>query len=774
VSSTAPVNSETIVGEAEPCGRESLIVEGMRCASCASRIERVLARKPGVHGIDVNYATQHAELTYEPGTFDLHEAAAALDKLGYQIKPASRDTEAQADAEHERAQRDWLRRVRLSMPLAAIVVVLVYGFSDQTWARWLALALTVPVQFVAGRPILTSGLQRARHLSANMDTLIALGTLTAFTYSTVHLLIGGDLFYDTTVVIMAFIVLGRYFEARATGRASGAIRALLELGAKQARVLVDGLERLVPVEEVTVGAIVRVRPGEKIPVDGMVLEGRSAVDESMLTGESLPVEKTPGDDVAGATINAEGALTIRATAVGSDTALAQIVTLIQRAQSGKAPVQRLADRVAGIFVPIVLAIAAATFAGWWLAGGDATQGLVSAVAVLIIACPCAMGLATPTAIMTGTGRGAALGVLIKSAEVLESSRRIDTVVFDKTGTLTTGQMRLGEVIPDDGQAPDELLGLAASVEASSEHPVAAAIVAAALERGTTIQSAREFASSTGRGVTAIVNETRVTAGRRSFIAEEGLGLDDRLDQRVLGAERSGQTVVLVAWEGRVRGALAVGDSPKPNAAETVSRLHAMGLQVAMITGDNQRTATAVANEVGIDTVLAEVLPADKVGEVRRLQQQGKRVAMVGDGINDAPALVQADLGVAIGTGTDVAIESSDLTLISGDIAGVVTALALSRRTLRTIYQNLGWAFGYNLAAIPLAALGVLPPIVAGATMATSSVSVVSNSLRLFRFGRDHSPVTSMARQLSPAEVDGQSAGEADTPTSSDPIATPAA
>ncbi len=765
MSATAPLETETVAAEASPHGHEALIVDGMHCASCAVRIERVLSRKPGVHGIDVNYATQHAELTYDPGVFDLTEATAALDKLGYQITSASRETEAQADAEHDRAQRDWLRRVRLSLPLAAIVVVLVYGFSDRTWARWLALVLTIPVQFAAGWPILTSGLQRARHLSANMDTLIALGTLTAFTYSTVHLLIGGDLFYDTTVVIMAFIILGRYFEARATGRASGAIRALLELGAKQARVLVDGEERLVPFEEVAVGMRVRVRPGEKIPVDGEVLDGRSAVDESMLTGESLPVEKTPGDKVAGATINTEGALTVRATAVGSNTALAQIVKLIQGAQSGKAPVQRLADRVAGIFVPVVLLIAAATFAAWWLAAGDATQGLVSAVAVLIIACPCAMGLATPTAIMTGTGRGAALGVLIKSAEVLESSRRIDTVVFDKTGTLTTGRMELGEVIPADGENAVVMLARAASIEASSEHPVAAAIVAGAREHGATMLPTRDVASSTGRGVTAIVAEVAVGVGRRSFIAEQGLELGKQLDERALHAERRGQTVVFVAWEGRVRGALAVGDTPKSNAAETVSRLHAMGLQVAMITGDNQRTADAVAREIGIDTVLAEVLPADKVDEVRRLQQEGRRVAMVGDGINDAPALVQADLGVAIGTGTDVAIESSDLTLISGDIAGVVTALALSRRTLRTIYQNLAWAFGYNVAAIPLAAFGVLPPIVAGATMAFSSVSVVSNSLRLFRFGRGGtarpaSATAGAARSL--PHADGDAPGQPDT------------
>ena len=715
---------------------QALIVEGMHCASCASRIERVLARERGVQTVAVNYATQHAQLTYDPDAFMLDDAATAVERLGYAIKPLSREAETQADEDHDHAQHAWLMRACLSLPLATIVVVLVNGFGDQTWARWLAFLLTLPIQFIAGRPILASGLQRARHLSANMDTLIALGTLTAFFYSTVHLLFGGELFYDTAAVIMAFIVLGRYFEVRATGRAFGAIRRLLELGAKQARVLIDGEERLVPVEEVTVGALLRVRPGEKIPVDGEVLEGRSAVDESMLTGESLPVEKNTRDKVTGATINGEGALSIRATAVGSDTALSQIVKLIEGAQAGKAPVQRLADRIAGVFVPIVIVIAAITFLGWWLVAGDATQALVAAVAVLIIACPCAMGLATPTAIMAGTGRGAALGVLIKSAEVLENSHKIDTVVFDKTGTLTTGRMRLIDTLSAHGEQDDAVLGHAAAVESSSEHPVAAAIVSGARQHGLAIGAAGEFASSTGRGVSASVDGMPITVGRRSFLAEQGIPRDEELDQRALEAEGQGHTVVFVAWEGQVRGALAVGDTLKPNAADTISRLRRMGLQVVMITGDNERTALAVARQAGIDSVRSEVLPKDKVDEVRRLQHEGKRIAMVGDGINDAPALVQADLGVAIGTGTDVAIESSDLTLMSGDIAGVVTALALSRRTLRTIHQNLGWAFAYNTAAISLAAFGILPPIVAGATMALSSVSVVGNSLRLLRFGRN--------------------------------------
>jgi cation-transporting ATPase V len=714
---------------------QQLLVAGMHCASCAARVERALAQQPGVITATVNYATQQAHLIYDPGTFLLPDTANVVAELGYQIQPISRAAERQADAEHNRAQKDWLRRVKLSLPLAQLVV-LISVWEAQTWARWSVLALTVPVQFIAGWPILASGARRARHFTPNMDTLIALGTLTAFGYATVHVLIGGRLYFDTAALIMGFIILGRYVEARATGRASNAVRRLLELGAKQARLLQDGKERLIPVEEVAVGALLRVRPGEKIPVDGQVIDGYSAVDESMLTGEALPVEKTAGEQVAGATINSGGgALTIRASAVGTDTALAQIVKLVQGALQAKAPVQRLVDRIAAIFVPVVLLVAAATFLGWWLADGDATKGLVSAVAVLIIACPCTMGLAVPTAIMTGTGRGAALGVLITSGEALENSRKITTVIFDKTGTLTTGCMQLTDILPATGQPAQTVLAHAAAVEAFSEHPVAAAIRAGARQRGLDVRPAADFASNTGRGVTARVDGDLVAVGRGSFLAEHGFTADLELDRKVETAEQQRQTVVFVGWQHRIRGALVVGDTLKPNAAQTVSRLRSMGLEVAMITGDNDRTAHAIARQAGIQTVLSEVLPQDKVAEVRRLQAQGARVAMVGDGINDAPALVQADLGVAIGTGTDIAIESSDLTLISGDIAGVVTALELSRRTLTTIRQNLGWALGYNIAAIPLAALGVVTPILAGATMAFSSVSVVANSLRLDNFRR---------------------------------------
>ncbi len=659
----------------------------------------------------------------------------ALEGIGYHLEPVISSHLSPRD-QVKRGIRAWVRRVWLAWPLGLLASGLTMFFGAYPWAGWLAFAATVPVQFIAGWPFLLGAAQRAREKTANMDTLISLGTLTAFIYSTYQLFVGGPLFFDTAALIIAFVVLGRYFEARAHGKTREAISKLLEIGAKEACLLVDGQELLVPVDQVQVGDLVLVRPGEKIPVDGDVIDGRAAVDESMLTGESVPVEKTVGDHVAGATVNTDGLLTVRATAVGADTALAQIVRLVEQAQGGKAPVQRLADRVSAVFVPAVVGVAVATFAGWTLFAANPVAGMTAAVAVLIIACPCALGLATPTAIMVGTGRGADMGILVKGGEVLEASKKIDTVVFDKTGTLTRAQMRLTDVIADRRRQPNLVLRIAAAVESGSEHPIGAAIVAAAEKCGLEIPAATAFANFAGHGVRAEVEGKPVLVGRRKLVEDQDLLLPDHLATAAGELEEQGRTAVFVGRESQVIGVLAAADAIKDDAAEAVHQLHAMGLQVAMITGDNARTAAAIAKQVGIDRVLAEVLPQDKVTEIRRLQDEGRVVAMVGDGINDAPALVQADLGIAIGTGTDVAIEASDITLMSGRLDGVVHAIELSRLTLRTIYQNLGWAFGYNTAAIPLAALGVLNPIVAGAAMGFSSVSVVTNSLRLRRFGRD--------------------------------------
>jgi copper-transporting P-type ATPase V len=713
-------------------------VEGMTCGSCAARVQRVLGRQPGVASAEVNFAAGTARVAPQ-GAVAVEQLQAAVDRIGYRIIPLAAGAPPQGTvAAQAAAEATWRRRLLVAAPLALGVVVLAMapGGMRQGWARLAALVLATPVQFWVGWPFLWEAARRARRGTANMDTLIAMGTLAAYGFSVWQLATGGmELYFEAAAVIITFLVLGRFLEARAKGRAGHAIRALLELGAKQARVLRDGQELLVPVEQVAVGDPLRIRPGEKVPTDGQVVEGASAVDESMLTGESVPVDKAAGDPVTGATVNTGGVLTVRATRVGAETALAQIVRLVQDAQASKGHVQRLADRVAAVFVPVVIAIAIATLAAWTVLGGDPQQGLVAAVAVLIIACPCALGLATPTAIMVGTGRGAELGVLIKSVEVLEQTRRITTVVFDKTGTLTRGEMTLTDVVPAAGLDEAELLARAGAVEADSEHPIGQAIAAAARRRIGSLPATSGFRALAGRGARAEVDATTVWVGRRTLLAATGLLVPAALADAAEQLEQAGRTVVLAGWDGQARGALAVADTLKDGTRELVARLHAMGLEVAMLTGDNARTAGAIAARVGIDQVHAEVLPADKAGEVARLQTQGRVVAMVGDGVNDAPAMVGADLGIAIGTGTDVAIQASDLTLLDSDLDGVATAIALSRRTYRTMVQNLGWAFGYNLAAIPLAAVGLLSPIVAGAAMALSSVSVVANSVRLRRFGR---------------------------------------
>ncbi len=737
--------------ESTPPGDQRAIefaAEGMTCGSCAARIQKTLSKQDGVSEAEVNYATGRALVTLDPEKVDTAALQKAIDRLGYALEPLPEpgadldpDHDPHRDAE-ERAQRQWLIRVITSVPPTLVVLWLAMfsgELGEQTWARWTQFVLTTPVQFYVGWPFLREMARRARRFTANMDTLIGIGTLAAYGYSTVALFTGGFLYFEVAAAIVALLALGRYFEARAKSRAGHALRALLELGAKQARVLRDGQELMVDIGEVQVGDLLRVRPGEKIPTDGEVVEGTSSVDESMLTGESMPVDKAPGDSVAGATVNAGGALTVRATAVGADTALSQIVQLVTDAQRGKAPVQRLADRISAVFVPVVIAVAAVTFLGWWLLAGEPLTGLTTAVAVLIIACPCALGLATPIAIMVGTGRGAELGVLIKRIETLEQTRRITTVVFDKTGTLTHGQMTLTDIAAADDVDETVLLRRAGAVEADSEHPIGQAIADAARERAGALPGVDAFAALTGQGVHAEVEDTTVWVGRRSLMTDHELVLPDTLAAEATALEEAGRTAVLVGWDGEVRGVLAVADELKSDAAGTVTRLSDLGLTVTMLTGDNQRTADAIAAQVGIQRVLAEVYPGDKQGEIERLQEAGEVVAMVGDGVNDAPALVQADLGIAIGTGTDVAIESSDLTLLRGDLPGVPLAIELSRRTYRTILQNLGWAFGYNVAAIPLAAAGLLNPMIAGAAMAFSSISVVLNALRLKRFGRELTP-----------------------------------
>jgi copper-transporting P-type ATPase V len=718
--------------------------QGMTCGSCAARIQKTLAKHEGVADAEVNYATGRVLVTLDRQRVEVAQLQQAVDRLGYQLAllveaGGSAEVGDEAEQAEARAMRSWLVRVVIATPPTLVVLWLAMfsgELGEEPWARWVQFALATPVQFYVGWPFLAEMVRRARRFTANMDTLIGIGTLAAYGYSAVALFTGGFLYFEVAAAIVALLALGRYFEARAKSRAGHALRALLELGAKQARVVRDGQELLVDIDQVQVGDLLRVRPGEKVPTDGEVVDGASSVDESMLTGESMPIDKQPGDRVAGATVNTSGVLTVRATAVGSDTALSQIVRLVQDAQRGKAPVQRLADRISAVFVPVVIVIALVTFAWWAVFAGDPLAGLTTAVAVLIIACPCALGLATPIAIMVGTGRGAELGVLIKQIETLERTRHITTVVFDKTGTLTQGRMALTDVAVVGGLDESELLRRAGAVEADSEHPIGQAIALAARDRAGDLPAVRDFKALAGEGVRADVDGTAVWVGRRRLLTGQALTLDERLEAEAVELEQAGRTAVFVAWDGAARGVLAVADQLKDDAAEVVAQLTSMGLTVAMLTGDNQRTADAIAAQVGIDRVLAEVYPGDKRGEIQRLQQAGEVVAMVGDGVNDAPALVQADLGIAIGTGTDVAIESSDLTLMRGDLPGVPLAIRLSRRTYRTILQNLGWAFGYNVAAIPLAAIGLLNPMIAGAAMAFSSVSVVLNALRLRRFGRD--------------------------------------
>ena len=715
---------------AEPRERLQLEIEGMTCASCATRIERRLNRLDGVDAA-VNYATEAASVSFDPGRVTPDELVRAVEAAGYHafLPTAAGGREAEA------AGPLLLRlavAAALTAPLALIAMVPPLQLAG--W-EWLALALATPVVFWSGWTFHRAAAVNARHLAATMDTLISVGTLAAWAWSAVVLLAGVEAhtYFEVAAVITTLILLGRYLEARARRRSGEAIRALLELGAKEARVLRDGEEVLVPVDELEVGDVFVVRPGEKVATDGVVVDGFSAVDQSMLTGEPVPVEVGPGAEVAGATINASGRLVVRATKVGADTALAQIARLVAEAQAGKAPIQRLVDRVSAVFVPVVIAIALATLAGWLLATGDASAAFTAAVAVLIIACPCALGLATPTALMVGTGRGAQLGVLIKGPEILEQTRRITTVVLDKTGTVTEGRMWVTDAVAAAGVDRRELLRLAGSAEGASEHPIAQAIARFARDELGSLAEVEDFRNRAGLGVEAVVDGRAVVVGRPSLLADWGLELPAELERALAEAEEQGRTVVAAGVDGAAAGLFVVADRVKDSSAEAIRELKKLGLEPVLLTGDNARTAGAVAAELGIEHVVADVLPEDKSELVARLQADGERVAMVGDGVNDAPALAQADLGLAIGTGTDVAIEASDLTLVSGDLRAAVDAIRLARRTLATIKGNLFWAFAYNVAAIPLAVAGLLNPIVAAAAMAFSSVFVVTNSLRLRRF-----------------------------------------
>lgn len=740
-----------------------LEIGGMTCASCAMRIEKKLNKLDGVNAT-VNYATEKARVA-APAGVDQAELIAAVEAAGYRATvpapPVSAGgagsgdggapAESRADLELRSLRTRLIASLVLTVPVILISMIPALQF---TYWQWASLALAAPVITWAAWPFHRAAVVNLRHGAATMDTLVSLGVTSAFLWSLYALFLGtagepgmvhpfeltvapsdgaANLYLEVAAGVTMFVLLGRYLEKRSKRAAGAALRALLELGAKDVAVLQGGVETRIPVEQLAVGDEFVVRPGEKIATDGMVVEGRSAVDASLVTGESVPVEVEIGDAVVGATVNAGGRLVVRATRVGADTQLAQMARLVEDAQTGKAEVQRLADRVAGVFVPIVILIAVGTLGAWLGGGFPVAAAFTAAVAVLIIACPCALGLATPTALLVGTGRGAQLGVLIKGPEVLESTRRVDTIVLDKTGTVTSGRMSLAGVLPADGVDESELLRLAGALEHASEHPIAKAIADGAAARVGILPTPESFENRPGLGVHGVVDGHLVLVGRPAMLAEWSIEPDPRVAASVAEAEAEGRTAVVVAWDGAVRGALTVADAVKPTSADAIARLRGLGLEPILLTGDNETVARRVAAEVGIDRVVAEVLPADKVAVVSRLQGEGRTVAMVGDGVNDAAALAQADLGIAMGTGSDVAIEAADLTLVRGDLLAAVDAIRLSRRTLRVIKGNLFWAFAYNVAAIPLAALGLLNPMLAGAAMAFSSVFVVGNSLRLRAF-----------------------------------------
>lgn len=716
-------------------------IVGMHCASCVARNERSLKKIKGVKDASVNFANHSATVEYDESIVNDVTLYETVIRNGYKVLKEE-STQAYKEIlrkELAAAKQRAVVALALSLPIAVLAMFsidLPWSFAGYNSSVWLQAIVSSIVILFLGWEFHIGMVKQAKLKSATMDTLISLGTLAALGYSLWAMLVGEPhLYFETGAVIAALILLGRYFEARSRGQASEAVEKLLQLGAKTARVLKDGQEQEIPVEQVKANDILLVKPGEKIPVDGKVIQGGSSVDESMLTGESMPVGKHVADDVFGATINLNGAIQVQATKVGQDTVLAQIVKMVAEAQVKKAPIQKLADRISGIFVPIVLVIAAITVAGWYLATGDIAQSIIPAVAVLVIACPCSLGLATPTAIMVGTGLGAKRGILIKNGEALEKGKKINVVVFDKTGTLTEGKPQVTDVIVCEKDVSEQnILSLAASLEKLSEHPLAQAVVKAAEEKNLTLTDVHEFVSLAGRGVKGKINSKTAFIGSTRLMQESGLSIQS-CQQKLLELEQQAKTVVALAYDNRIVGLIAIADALKVDAQEAVRKLKQAGVVTVMITGDNRRTAEAIAKQVGIERVFAEVLPQDKADRVKELQNEGLKVAFVGDGINDAPALVQADLGIAIGTGTDIAIEAGNIVLVKGSPLKVVEALKLSRLTFKTIIQNMFWAFGYNVAAIPLAALGLLNPMIAAGAMAFSSVSVVGNSLRIKRQAR---------------------------------------